>query len=278
MDIGDYYSKAFKGFTDNPNLAIPTLVGTVLINIMIFIVAMVAFLIFLGPELLNNGSISPDTINYGSIATVLILAALVVIITGIIYSFIYASTIGMSKRIIEGEKPELNIGLKYGKKYLVKIFLVSIIIAILFILASIPIIAGIILDYTYGLVFILTIIGFLISLILYIVISMIFIFTYQSIVVCKKSVMSVFKDSINVFKKRPFEVLVVLIINGLIIGCINIGLLFIGAFLGLIPLIGSLLNVAITIVVNTLVLPYFTMVLTYLYMDIKGMELREYID
>ncbi|MGB9936801.1 MAG: hypothetical protein ACPK7O_03720 [Methanobacterium sp.] len=277
MDIGDYYYKALNGFTNNPNLAIPTLVGNVLIYVTMFIVGTVSFLIFIGPELLNSSYISPDTFNYGTITTIIILIAIMAIIIGIIYSFIYASTIGLSKRIIEGQKPQLSIGLRYGKKFFVKLFLISIIMAILFILASIPLIAGIILDYTYGFTFLLTIIGMLISLALWVVIALIFVFTYQSIVVSKKSVIGAFKDSIYAFKKRLFEVIVVLIINGLIIGIISIALFLLGTFLSFIPLIGSLISAIINIIVNTLMFPYFILVLTYLYMDIKEMPMTDYV-
>lgn len=273
MDIGDYYSKSFDGFAKNPNLAIPAFLGNVIIYVAVFLASIISFLVIAGPGLLNGNTISPDSVNYGSALTITVIIALIVLIMGITYSFIYAATIGMSRRIIEGEKPKLDVGLKYGRKYLLKIFLVSIILGILWILASIPIALGLIINYIYHTGFILTIIGLLVTLALYVLVGMLFIFTYQSVVIGKKSVLGSFKDSFKVFKKRIFEVVVVLIINAVIIGVINLGLFFAGAILGIIPIIGTIFSAILSIVIGTLILPYFTLVLTYLYMDLKEMPI-----
>ncbi|MGZ7043040.1 MAG: hypothetical protein ACXVHM_00435 [Methanobacterium sp.] len=274
MDIGDYYYKSIKGFEKNPNIAFPSLFGSVLIYAALFIGGLISFLVFTGPNLFNSSYVSPDTFNYSTITTVLIIALIIALFAVVVYSFIYASTIGMAKRIIKGERPEINVGLKYGKKYFIRVFLVNIILLILFILASLPFILGILLYTTFNLSFFFIIIGILITIFLYAIIEIIFIFTYQSVVTSKKSVLGSFKDSVHVFRKKPFEIFVVLIVNALIIGIISIFMLFFGLFFGLIPILGSILSAIVGIIINTLFLPYFTLVLTYLYMDIKEIPMQ----
>jgi hypothetical protein len=80
----------------------------------------------------------------------------------------------------------------------------------------------------------------------------------QSIVIGKKSIIGSIKESIKVFMKNKLQVFLVAIINL----AIAIGISFV---LGLIPFVGSILN-ALTGIILT---PYFALVVTYLYMDVK---------
>lgn len=272
MDIGDYYSKSINGFTKNPNIAIPILIFNILIYGVTFIGTIIMVFAFLGPNFLSNGNISPYMANIpdmGTIALFSIVLLVACIVLFLIYSFVNAATIGMAKKIINGEKPELSVGLKAGKKYFVKIFVISIIMVILGVLTWIPLFIGLLVDRMYGLWPTLTIIGALITIIAYIALFFIFIFTYQSIVVGKKSVISSIKDSVKLIRKNLLEVLVVLIINAVILIGINALMFFVNMFLGIIPIVGAIISMILSIIVSSLTYPYFTLVLTYLYMDKK---------
>ena len=278
MDIGDYYSKSFKGFTKNPKLALPTFLGYLLMYGIIAIMAMVLVFGVLGTEFLTNitmGTINPSSIDYTNlISYMLLLYGIMAIVGLIVSSYMSAATIGMSKSIIKGNKPDLGVGIKNGNKYFLKIILVSIIIGFIFALSIILSVGGLLIDRAYGLFPVLTIIGFLVALIMW-VICLLFIFVNQSIVAGKESVIRSFKDSYKLFRKNIFEVIGVLIINFIAVICIVACLTFINMFLSIIPILGSILGLILGIIVYSIVFPYFTLVLTYLYMDKKDLIFHE---
>ena len=274
MDIGDYYSKSFKGFTKNPKLALPTFLGYLMMYGVIAIMAVILVFGVLGTEFLTNattGNFNPSTINYANlISYILLLYGIMAIFGLIVSSYMSAATIGMSKSIIKGNKPDLGVGIKNGNKYFLKIILVSIIIGLIFALSIILSVGGLLIDRAYGLFPVLTIIGFLVALIMW-VICLLFIFVNQSIVAGKESVIRSFKDSYKLFRKNIFEVIGVLIINFIAVICIVACLTFINMFLSIIPILGSILGLILGIIVYSIVFPYFTLVLTYLYMDKKDL-------
>lgn len=275
MDLSSYYSESINGFTKNPLLAAPTAVGYVLIYVFTFILTFLWIFGFYGSDILNySNSTMTSTPDLGAIWILMGIVALIFIITWIITSFIYAATIGMSKKIVLGEKPELDAALKYGKKYLLKILGVYIVEFILSAAASIPLILGIILLITYpgnSLSILGMMIGGLISVLLFIGIFVFFIFTYQSVVVGKNSIIGSFKESYKLVKKNFFDVLVVLIINALIMGTVIFLTFFINLFIGIIPFIGWIISTIISVIIYSITLPYFTLVLNYFYMDMKDM-------
>lgn len=279
MDIGDYYSKSFKGFKENPKLALPTLVGYVVIYVALFIMMAIVVFAVLGTDLLTNtttGNFNPNSINYTSLLSYIFLLYGVMIIIGLIVSsYMSAATIGMSKSIINGHMPDLGVGIKNGNKYFLKIIVVSILIGLIFFLSLIFGFGGILVDRAYGLFPVLTIIGILITLFIW-VLCLLFIFANQSIVVGKESVIGSLKESYKLFRKNIFDVIGVLIINFIAMICIIAVLTLLNMFLGIIPILGPILGLILGIIVYSLMVPYFTMVLTYLYMDKKDMISSEH--
>ncbi len=277
MDIGGYYSKSINGFTKNPLLAVPAFVGYLLISVITYGALFLGIFSLYGSDLYNysqNSTSALNTPDLGASLMFLGVMVIVLIMTWIISGFMNAATIGMSKKIIFGKRPDLGDALKYGKKYLLKILAVSFIFGVLAVITMIPLLLGAILiavDPNNGLSILGLIIGGLISVILLIGVYLFFIFIYQSVIIGKKSIIGSFKDSYKVVRKNIFEVIVVLIINALIIGAISFVVGLISAFLGIIPIIGMILGIIISIIVNSLIFPYFTLVLNFLYMDLKNM-------
>jgi hypothetical protein len=283
MDIGDYYSKSFKGFTNNPKLALPSLLGYILIYGIIIIMALILLLGVLGTDFLTNttsGTFNPNSIDFSNlIMYVLILYGVIAIVGLIVSSYMSAATIGMSKSIINGEMPDLGVGFENGNKYFLKIIAVTIIIGIIMAVPIFLMVAGLLVDQAYGFFPILTIIGVLVSLIIWIC-TLLFIFANQSIVVCDKSVIGSLKDSYKTFRENLSDVIVVLVINFIIIICI-MGVMFLfNAFLSIIPIVGSILAALVGLIVYSVMFPYFTLVLTCLYMDKKDVMVSdpEYVD
>ena len=66
MDIGDYYSRAFNGFKDNPILLIPTFIGYILIYGIAVVVGLISLITFLGADFFTSGQFNPDSINFTS--------------------------------------------------------------------------------------------------------------------------------------------------------------------------------------------------------------------
>ncbi len=260
MDIGDYYSKSFTGFTKNPILALPTLLGYILIYGISIIVGIVSFFFLLGPDFFSSGNFDPNSINYSSLGVIFIFGIIITLISLIISSYMSAATIGMSNRIINGEMPNLGVAVKNGNKFFLKIILVSIIIGLLLAIFALPALLGLLIDGAYNLFPVLTIIGCLVSLILWIVTPIIFIFANQSIVVCQKSVIGSLKDSVKVLRNNIADVIVVLIINFILSGVIILVLAFINIFLSIIPILGSFLSLILNIVIYSILFPYFALV------------------
>ena len=277
MDIGSYYSRSIDLFAKNPMLAVPTLIGYILIYAITFIATL--FLIF-GVYGFNFMDYSPSfsSPDWGVIWLSVGIIIVIGIITWIISSMIYAATIGMSKKIISGKSPDLGNGWKYIKKNLLKILGIYILEFLLALAACIPIILGVAAVIFYPDNFLSIIgafIGGLITLILIIAILIFLIFTYQSAIVGKKSIIGSLKESYKLVRKNFFDIIVVLIINAFVIGTIMTLLLFFNIIIGLIPFIGGIITAIIGIIVYTIIFPYFTLVLTYLYMDIKDMLPKE---
>jgi hypothetical protein len=255
MDVGDYYSRSFNDFRENLNIAIPSLVGIVLT----FVIIIAAVL--LGVFGAYFGSINANLAapNLAVVALFVLLIGIAVIISLFISSFISAATIGMAKKIIEGKKPSLDVAWKYGKKYFLKILAVIIIMFVLYLLLAIPAFLGLILlsvSSTIGLV--ILVLGILILIVGAIFITLALMVVNQAIVVGEKSIIDAIKDSYNVFMNNKMQVFLVGLINFVI------GLAV--SSLGFIPYVGSILNVIAEIVL----IPFFALVVTYLYMDIKG--------
>lgn len=265
MDIGDYYSRSFDDLKENLNIVIPSLVGTVLIILIMLAAALVIMFGFLGPQwsqLFINGMITPETVPdmtlTAAVISLLVIIATIILLF-IINSFIYAATIGMAGKILEGQKPDLEVAWKKGKKYFIKILAVSIIIGLIAAVLILPFILGLILfNVSEVLGLVVTVLGVVILTVGMILLALAFMVVNQSIVIGKNSITGSIKDSVNVFMKNKLKVFLVAIINL----AIAIGISFI---LELIPVVGSVLNMLVQIILT----PYFILVITYLYMDVK---------
>lgn len=259
MDIGDYYSRSFNDFKENLNIVIPSLVGIVLMLIIIF---GAVFLGIFGAYFNSNTNLAAPDLTM--VTLIFVLIAIAVLIGILINVFVYAATIGMAKKIIERKKPDLSVALKYGKKYFLKILAVSIIIVFLYFLLAIPALLGaILLNISSMIGWIVLILGIIIFIVGAIILALALFVVNQSIIVGEKSIISAIKESYKLFMKNKLQIFLVALIN-FVIG-VAVGLI------GYIPYVGWLLNILAEIVL----IPYFALVVTYLYMDLKG-KLPEY--
>jgi hypothetical protein len=121
MDIGDYYSRSFKGFTNNPKLALPTLLQYVILFVITFVAMALLLFSTLGTEFLTTGKINASSTDFAALIIPFSLVYLVVLISSlIISSYMSAATLGMSKSIINGERPDLGVGFRNGNKHFLK--------------------------------------------------------------------------------------------------------------------------------------------------------------
>lgn len=283
MDILNYYSKSFNGLKKTPKIIVPAFLGFSLIFAIAFI-TLSLILIKLGPILpiffegLNE---DPPCIIF-SIMLVLwmllvVVAALVIIsIAGlIISSYTSAATIGMSKDMINGAMPGLRVGFENGNKYFLKIILINIfkvlILVILLFLIYLGSLLGLMVDsivnsYASSL---LTASAYLLSLTLWLVAIILSTVVDQSLVVGERSVIGSIRDSAKFSRKNIFELMVVLIINLVITICIMVSLYYILNFLSSISDIGVYLGLILGIISFSIIYSYFTLVITYFYMDKK---------
>jgi len=262
MDIGDYYSRSFDDLKENMTIVIPSFVGTVLMILIMLAAALVIIFGFLGPQFFINGMITPEpvpdmTLTAAVISLLVIIAA--VVLSLVINSFIYAATIGMAGKILEGQKPDLEVAWEKGKKYFIKILAVSIIMGLIAAVLILPFILGLILfNVSEVLGLVVTVLGVVILTVSIILLALAFMVVNQSIVIGKKSTTGSIKDSANILMKNKLKVFLVAVINLAIATGI-------GFILELIPVVGSILNMLVQIILT----PYFILVITYLYMDVK---------
>ncbi len=271
MDIGDYYSKSIESFRRNWKITVPSIVASILTALLI-IVGFFGVMATLSPNLSIMGNFTPSIfsqINSNSLFTAGLILLIIEILIYIINAFRTAATVGMAKQIIMDGSASLDIAWKDGIKFFPKIFVVSIIKTILTAIITIPLILGLYLIFNNVILSGISVllIGSIILFIGFILISLIFFVFNQSIVVGQKSVIGSIKDSYDIFWNNKLTVFLVALINavismgiGLILGIISIPLTFVA---------GPFATQIVGLLVSIILVPYFALVMTYMYMELK---------
>ena len=271
MDLGYYYSKSVESFRNNWKITVPSLVASIL-TILVFIVGFFGIISTLSPNLSTLGNITPFTlpqINSNALLTAGLILLIIEILIFVINAIRTAATVGMAKQIIMEGSASLDGAWKSGIKYFPKIFLVSIIKTILTAVIAIPLILGFYLLFNYGLLggISVLLIGSIIFFIGYILISLIFFVFSQSIVIGQKSVMGSIKDSYHIFWNNKLTVFLVALINAVI--SLGIGFLLGIILTPLVVVAGPIATQFAGLLVSIIIVPYFALVLTYMYMELK---------
>ena len=271
MDIGDYYSKSIESFRRNWKITVPSIVASIL-TVLLFIVGFFGLMAILSPNLSIMGNFTPSIFSQINLNTLLTAALILLIIEILIYvidAFRTAATVGMAKQIIMDGSANLDTAWKDGIKFFPKIFVVSIIKTILTAVVAIPLILGLYLIFNNMILGGISalLIGSIIFFIGYILISLIFFVFNQSIVVGQKSIVDSIKDSYNIFWNNKLTVFLVALINGVI----SLG---IGFILGIISMpltlvAGPFASQIVGLLVSIILVPYFALVMTYMYMELK---------
>lgn len=271
MDIGDYYSKSIESFRRNWKITVPSIVASIL-TVLLFIVGFFGIMAILAPNLSIMGNFTSSIFSQINLNTLLTAGLILLIIEILIYvidAFRTAATVGMAKQIIMDGSADLDTAWKDGIKFFPKIFVVSIIKTILTAVVAIPLILGLYLIFNNMILGGISalLIGSIIFFIGYILISLIFFVFNQSIVVGQKSIVDSIKDSYNIFWNNKLTVFLVALINGVI----SLG---IGFILGIISMpltlvAGPFASQIVGLLVSIILVPYFTLVMTYMYMELK---------
>ncbi|MEL7670653.1 hypothetical protein [Methanobacterium sp.] len=271
MDIGDYYSKSIESFRRNWKITVPSIVASIL-TVLLLIVAFFGVMATLSPNLSIIGNFTPSIfsqINSNTLLTAGLILLIIEILIFIINAFRTAATVGMAKQIIMDGSASLDTAWKDGIKFFPKIFVVSIIKTILTAIIAIPIILGFYLLFNNMILsgISVVLIGSIILFIGFILISLIFFVFNQSIVVGQKSVIGSIKDSYDIFWNNKLTVFLVALINtvismgiGFILGIISIPLTVVAG-----PFATQILGLLVSIIL----VPYFALVMTYMYMELK---------
>jgi hypothetical protein len=271
VDIGDYYSKSIESFRRNWKITVPSIVASIL-TVLLFIVGFFGIMAILAPNLSIMGNFTSSIFSQINLNTLLTAGLILLIIEILIYvidAFRTAATVGMAKQIIMDGSADLDTAWKDGIKFFPKIFVVSIIKTILTAVVAIPLILGLYLIFNNMILGGISalLIGSIIFFIGYILISLIFFVFNQSIVVGQKSIVDSIKDSYNIFWNNKLTVFLVALINGVI----SLG---IGFILGIISMpltlvAGPFASQIVGLLVSIILVPYFTLVMTYMYMELK---------
>ena len=271
MNIGDYYSKSVESFRRNWKITVPSIVASIL-TVLLFIMGFFGVMATLSPNLSSIWNFTPaifSQINLNTVLTAGLILLIIEILVYIINAFRTAATVGMAKQIVMDGSASLDIAWKDGIKFFPKIFVVSIIKIILTVIVTIPLILGFYLIFSNAIIsgISLLLIGSIVFLIGYVLISLIFFVFNQSIVVGQKSIVDSIKDSYHIFWNNKLTVFLVALINGVIS-------LVIGFILGIVlmPLTvvtGPFATQIAGLLVSIILVPYFALVMTYMYMELK---------
>lgn len=266
MDLSEYYSKSFESFKRNPKIMVPQLVGTILTYLIggIFVSALLFW--FFGSDfsnilstILTTGTMPTDVnlpeLNTSLLFIFIVLSIIIALVIAFIDAFVSAATIGMGNKIIKEGSSNLGFAWKCGRKYFLKIFLLSVVIGLIFLVLLIPIILGFISP-------VLAVIGFIISFILGILLFLSMMVAEQSIVIGEKGVIEAIRESFDLWNNKltVFLVAVINVVISLVLG------LVLGFTLGFIPVVGSSLS---NIIISLLLTPFFALVTIYLYLNLK---------
>ncbi|OEC88743.1 MULTISPECIES: DUF7847 domain-containing protein [Methanobacterium] len=271
MDIGDYYSKSIESFRRNWKITVPSIVASIL-TVLLFTVGFFGVMATLSPNLsiMWNFKLSIfSQINLNTLLTAGMILLIIEILIFVINAFRTAATVGMAKQIIMDSSASLDIAWKDGIKYFPKIFVVSLIKMILMVIVAIPLILSFYLLFNNMILggISLLLAGSLIFFTGYILISLIFFVFNQSIVVGQKSVIGSIKDSYNIFWNNKLTVFLVALINGVI--SLVIGFILGIIFTPLAVVAGPLATQISGLLVSIILVPYFALVMTYMYMELK---------
>ncbi len=271
MNIGDYYSKSVESFRRNWKITVPSIIASIL-TVLLFIVGFFGVMATLSPNLSSIWNFTPaifSQINLNTVLTAGLILLIIEILIYIINAFRTAATVGMAKQIVMNGSASLDSAWKDGIKFFPKIFVVSIIKIILTAIVTIPLILGVYLIFSNAIIsgISLLLIGSIVFLIGYVLISLIFFVFNQSIVVGQKSIVDSIKDSYHIFWNNKLTVFLVALINGVIS-------LVIGFILGIVlmPLTvvtGPFATQIAGLLVSIILVPYFALVMTYMYMELK---------
>lgn len=271
MDIGDYYSKSIESFRRNWKITVPSIVASIL-TILLFIVGFFGVMATLSPNLSIIGNATPSIfsqINLNTLITAGLILLIIEILIYIINAFRAAATVGMAKQIIMDGSASLDIAWKDGIKFFPKIFVVSIIKTVLTAVVAIPLILSFYLLFNNMILSGISVllIGSIIFFIGYILISLIFFVFNQSIVVGQKSVIGSIKDSYNIFWNNKLTVFLVALINAVI--SLAIGFILWIISIPLTVVAGPFATQIAGFLVSIILVPYFALVMTYMYMELK---------
>ncbi|MCZ3365667.1 MULTISPECIES: hypothetical protein [Methanobacterium] len=271
MDIGDYYSKSIESFRRNWKITVPSIIASIL-TVLLFIVGFFGVMAILSPNLSIMWNFTPSIfsqINLNTLLTAGLILLIIEILIFVINAFRTAATVGMAKQIIMDGSASLDIAWKDGIKYFPKIFVVSIIKMILMVIVAAPLILSFYLLFNNMILggISLLLAGSLIFFIGYILISLIFFVFNQSVVVGQKSVIGSIKDSYHIFWNNKLTVFLVALINGVI--SLVIGFILGIIFTPLAVVAGPLATQVAGLLVSIILVPYFALVMTYMYMELK---------
>ncbi len=275
MDVGDYYSKSVESFRRNWKIAVPQVIASAL-TIFLFIVAFFLIISILPLNLNTMGNITPSAfiqMNSNALWTAGAILLVIEILIFIITAIKTAATVGMAESMIMKGSTGLDVAWKAGKKYFPRIFVVSIIMTILTTIVAIPLIWGfylLLINEILG-AFSVLLLGSIIFIVGYVLISLIFFVFNQSIVIGQKSVIDSIKDSFQVFWDNKLTVFLVALINAVIGFAIGFVLGIIISPLTLVtgPLGVQVVSQTAGFFINIILIPYFTLVITYMYIDLK---------
>jgi len=275
MDVGDYYSKSIESFRRNWNIAVPSVIVSILTGL-IFITGFFGIFSVLSLNLSILGNITPSTlpqINPNALWTAGAIFIIMEILVFVIDAIRAAATVGMAKQIIREGSSNLGFAWKSGIKYSPKIIVVSIIRTVLMSVIAIPLILGVYFIFTnvVDVAIPVILIGSVIFIIGAILLSLIFFVFSQSIVVGQKSIIDSIKDSFHVFWDNKLTVFLVALINIIISFAVGILLGFVVVPLSLLagPVAMQVINQVLGLLITIILVPYFALVMTYMYMDLK---------
>jgi len=281
--IEDIVRDGYRIWQKNTILGIPFLFSAilelcVLIATLVFIIPILAFititdLVYVIDDLiLKIFTIFP---------ILFLLLCIVVTVLNIVKSFFIAGAVGMTRTAIETGRTSLNDMIKYGKNKFLYIFIMHMIIFVLSItgiLLFVPSVMAFKINM-FNLGIAMMIIAFFLFALYLTGLAIIMIMFPFSIVFKNLSPINAIKDNYSIIMENKLSVLFLFFVSHGLIWAINLLLDPILSFFGIIPLLGSVINLGIVILyilfLVGIVTPLITVWWACLYLDRAGIKPRE---
>ena len=274
-DIEDILVNGYRTWRKNLILGVPHLLDLIA-SIIVLIISLILMIFIVVLPLLSQitrGRFDLSLITFPVLLLLIVLILVTVFLLLLITSFFSAGAIGMTRRAIETGKTTMSEMIDYGKKKFISLFFVNIIILLLTILGFLFFIPAVIafLSKLINVGLSLLILSFAVWMLYLTTLEIILIFVPYAVVVSDLGAIEGIKKGYRIFMENKLSIIFLWFITLAIGWGCSLIINAITSFMGILPCIGTLINIVIWLLyfgfLVMVITPLSTVWWTRLYLD-----------